>query len=61
MTPNASRPVTVGAFAASLSVIIGWLLAILTPYDPPAEVSGAIAVVIYFIVALFVPDTPTKE
>jgi hypothetical protein len=57
LTPHTTRKVTVGAFASACSVLIVWLIRIWTPLDPPPEVTGAIAVIVYFITALFVPDT----
>lgn len=61
MNPTPTRKVTIGAFASACSVVLGWLLTIFTPYNPPTEVSGAIAVIIYFVVALYVPEDSSEE
>jgi hypothetical protein len=58
MTATPSRPVTVGAFASACSVLIVWIIRVYTPLDPPPEVTAAIAIIVYFLTALFVPDTP---
>lgn len=56
MVPTPTKKITAGAFASACSVLIVWLIRVFTPLDPPPEVTGAIAVIVYFVTALFVPD-----
>jgi hypothetical protein len=61
MNPTPTRKVTVGAFAASCSILVTWLIRVYTFLDPPPEVTAAVATIVYFVTGLFVPENTPEE
>lgn len=52
-----SRPVSIGAFASAVSILVTWLIRSLTALDPPPEVTAAVATIVYFVTAYIVSET----